>query len=162
MRLIHLLSILLLAGSALAAIIADPCVNDPTQPTCADYTLPDATVTSDLTHLCNMMPNMPGCGLWTVCKANQGLQPAKYCDNFSILKLICADGMSGMGGCANWKSMCKQGSVVKECERETLNLPGYTQVKADVQAICADMPGMTGCTNCTGTSKVLQFNPQNI
>jgi hypothetical protein len=117
---------------------------------CTNYTLPDDVVIADMVNLCNAMADMPGCGIWTLCQQTT-LEPQKYCNNFSLVKLICEDGMSMMGGCANYNSMCQNGSVVEECATETLpDAPTWSGTRADVKSICAEMPGMTGCANCTG------------
>jgi len=45
-----------------------PCETDPTQPSCAGYEMPDSEASADIMNMCQEMPNMVGCSLWSECE----------------------------------------------------------------------------------------------
>ena len=125
------------------------CVDDPTQPHCATYQLPSATVDANIADLCDSMPNMPGCSLQTSCKNDTVLQQTSFCTRFAALKTICMD-MPKMSGCSNFTSMClTTGTVVQQCATPILAIPGTYQAATLVKSICTEMY-MTACDNCPG------------
>ncbi|KAG0042279.1 hypothetical protein BGZ89_006971, partial [Linnemannia elongata] len=58
----------LTVGSQVQAQAVD-CLVTPSDPSCVSFVLPPATVTADLEALCTQMPYMPGCSLYSSCKA---------------------------------------------------------------------------------------------
>lgn len=126
------------------------CLDKPSAAACVGYTL--TSVESDISNLCHMMINMPGCSLDTVCRSNATLNStSSYCmDRFSILKVICLD-MPGMGGCANYKKMCVAGSQVSQCITAVPDLPMTMYLSnTAITPLCAGTTGTLGeaCTSC--------------
>ncbi|KAL6064849.1 Copper transport protein [Balamuthia mandrillaris] len=138
---------------------ADNCIQQPTQPSCANYTIPDSQVNEDIGTLCDHPMHgatvMPGCTVRHLCqRSDRSYLAAEYCQPFSVLKDLCTD-MPGMNGCQDYVSMCQSGSVVKECQQDML--PGLPPSRASmvlsglIYDICNDMP-MEGCDSCKNTT----------
>jgi hypothetical protein len=129
----------------------ESCIPDPTQAACADYTMPDSIVQEDLKNLCDSMPNMVGCSLWTACRNETAT--GSSCAPFTLLGTICEE-MGSMRDCANYNSMCTtKGSVVQQCitEKPIPNAPSTQEATDTVMSLCADH-GMVGCEKCTAIS----------
>jgi len=119
------------------------CVSDPTPISCENFTLSDAQVQQYNTELCAMM-YMVECTVLNLCKDSQKAS-GLYCDPFSIYKALCLS--MPMHGCESFQSMCKTGSNVKQCQTETLAIPGDTTLKQYIVNMCNAMP-MPPCSQC--------------
>ncbi|KAG0073283.1 hypothetical protein BGZ92_003896, partial [Podila epicladia] len=62
--------IAVLGTLATASAQAVDCLVTPSDPTCASFVLPDATIKTDLDGLCTQMPFMPGCSLYKSCQGS--------------------------------------------------------------------------------------------
>lgn len=126
------------------------CLDRPSSAACVDYSL--TTVESDISNLCHMMINMPGCSLDTMCRSNATLNSTSpYCmDRFSILKVICLD-MPGMSGCNKYKQMCAAGTQVSQCTTAVPDMPMTMYLSnTAITPLCAGTTGTLGdaCTSC--------------
>lgn len=142
---------LILLTSLTIALVSDPCIVDSSAASCTAYSYPDASSSADVANLCDMMPNMVGCSILSMCSNGTISSKSKYCHPFSILADICAadTGMSAMRGCYNYNALCKSGSVVAQCS-SSHPVPGLpTTFSAEQQTIsmCKQM-SMTGCATC--------------
>ncbi|KAI9033459.1 Ctr copper transporter family-domain-containing protein [Hyaloraphidium curvatum] len=161
--LVSLLAGLLLLGARATA--AAPCVADPTTATCASFIYPDANATADLTSLCTSMPFMTGCSAAAMCASSgdnaQALHAGGFCTPMSLVADTCVSdaGMSMMGGCRNYVSMCSNVSVVAQCAANPAlpGLPTTDAVNAAVKSICTEMT-MTGCEKCSYVGGVTYAN----
>lgn len=135
----------------MTALSQDACIEDPTSPSCATYTLPVDIVQNDLENLCIAMPNMVGCSLWTSCV--NGTANGNLCAPFTLLGTICEE-MSSMRDCANYNSLCSTpGSKVQQCtlSKPVPNAPSTQEATEAVLSMCSTH-GMVGCEDCTSLS----------
>jgi len=139
-----------LTAFIMVSLAAADCVQDPTQDSCSNYTLPVAVVQQDLSSLCNMMKYMPGCTVMNLCASTPN---DPNCDPFKTLKLICSGSMRGMSGCrAHYNSMCNQSiSVVQQCSTSVLPIPEGSALIGNIVSLC-DTHLMEGCNACGNTS----------
>ena len=128
---------------------AGDCLQDPSAADCAGYLY--ASAAHDVSSLCDSMPGMVGCELRAACGAETG----GYCQPFSLLADICArDGMGGMGGCKNYKTLCGPHSQVGECA-SAAPIPHFVSTHTahrSVAQMCSSMPTMSGCSACTNAT----------
>eukprot|EP00029_Vermamoeba_vermiformis_P006662 TRINITY_DN267_c0_g1_i1.p1 TRINITY_DN267_c0_g1~~TRINITY_DN267_c0_g1_i1.p1 ORF type:complete len:355 (+),score=60.54 TRINITY_DN267_c0_g1_i1:122-1186(+) len=122
----------------------DTCIIMPNMSECANFHMPDPR--GDITTLCGMMSNMPGCSIDNICHSNSKLHETEYCTDFSIVKNLCND-MPKMNGCQDITRMCVNGSVVKECDTPSLQTPKTMFLMSAIKKICTDMP-MEQCSKC--------------
>lgn len=107
---------LALAPGALAQGQQSPCLTDPSQPSCAAYTLPAAEIEADIENNCQAMSWMIGCSVRSACADGRIPSSSPYCAPFSILATSCVDfDMDGMRGCQNYVALCTRDSVVPQC-----------------------------------------------
>ncbi|KAI9294049.1 Ctr-domain-containing protein [Neoconidiobolus thromboides FSU 785] len=133
--------------------INSDCISNPTDSSCTNYVYSNENIEADMINLCRNMPYMPGCSIRSLCGNSTQLQQEAYCDSFSILADVCKSDMPGMGGCKNYVSLCKQGSLVPQCKDKLpiSNLPNTETVNKQVKSICNEMT-MDGCEKCATTS----------
>lgn len=110
----------------------------------------ESEIQTNLTYLCESMPNMSGCTLRTLCTGGQA--SGDYCSGFSLLADVCTD-MPTMNGCQGFNTLCSTGTVVKQCldNPAVSSLVGTDAAQADTLAACAAMV-MTGCDTCTSAA----------
>jgi len=99
---------------------------------------------------------MASCTLKNVCEQGSAqMLSSPYCSSFSLLTEICiTDDMMGMGGCKDYKSMCQQGSSVKQCHLNNntlLNMPNTKVSQDSVHQMC-EMMSMADCSKCENKS----------
>lgn len=123
------------------------CITDPTTPSCSTFQLPLTLINPNITNDCDMMSQMPGCSLNTICSRSlpSFIASSPYCDRFAILKTLCDD--MDMGGCDGYQSMCRAGSVVAQCNATRLPLPSTDTLATDVQNLCSHV-NATACQAC--------------
>jgi len=140
------------AGST-SATNTSTCYDDPTNPSCATFTMADDDAATDLQSLCNAMPYMVGCSLWTACKEDTtsgGNQGNDMCNPFVLVATICYE-MGSMKGCSRYNALCQTpGTVVEQCTKSEPipNALSTNDATNLVISMCSDM-SMVGCEDCT-------------
>ncbi|KAF9915169.1 hypothetical protein BX616_006741 [Lobosporangium transversale] len=129
------------------------CLITPSDPSCASFELPEATIKADLDGLCTQMPYMPGCSLYKSCQAAS--KADQWCTPFSVLADICALDMPNMRDCKNYVALC--GAAVNQtlaarpaiCKKAPMisAFPTTKNASALVIDICTEMD-MAGCERC--------------
>jgi len=142
---------LLLAALVAAAAAQSSCLEDPSQASCAQFSISNDQATMQTNMLCQMMPNMAVCTLRTICEENAdntAIGQSHFCAPFSLLKAGCTD-MPNMGACQMFNAMCGPGSVVQQCQMHSASssLPTSLTMLQDVQGICASHQ-MDQCAPC--------------
>lgn len=135
--------------------VAADCVTDPTPSNCTDFQLPPSVVRNDLDSLCAILP-LVGCTVDHICNTTDS--QSQYCDEFSILKTICDNDMPQLGGCANYNSLCANGSSVSACNIPVLPLPSSVETTDHIRDMCGQMD-MADCIKCTGDGECGGFSP---
>jgi len=138
--------LLLFVVSSFGQLHNDTCIVQPSLQNCSNYKIPSAYTTQDVKNICQQDPTMPGCSVNTIC-AQSLFSTGKYCNNFSILKVLCNDESGNMTGCEDYSSMCGSDSVVNECNTEALPLPSSTATVGLISSICSQMD-MVECSTC--------------
>lgn len=129
-----------------------PCYTTPSDPACASYRRSHADVMADRASLCAAMDFMVGCTLMHECQDGLADVNGTYCRPWSHVGALCMD-MSRMKGCEAWNALCganATGSVVEMC-MDPPPVPGVLttmDAKMQISSICAEMPGMSGCSMC--------------
>lgn len=126
------------------AVSSEPCISHPQNASCVNFNLPNPQ--SYIDSLCGQMSNMPGCSIQSICQNNQNLQSSEYCSDISVLRTICVD-MPRMSGCADFTSMCAEGSVVAQCQTKIFDAPSTMGIQESMTSIC-DSHHMDGCDKC--------------
>ncbi|KAF9581903.1 hypothetical protein BGW38_000916 [Lunasporangiospora selenospora] len=132
------------------------CLVTPSDPSCANFELPAATVKADLDGLCKQMPFMPGCSLYKSCQTAS--KTDQWCTPFSLLADVCAVDMPTMSDCKNYVNLCgaagaaqnqTTGSRPAICSKAPViaNFPTTKSASALVIDICTEMD-MAGCERC--------------
>lgn len=136
---------------AIQALAAVDCISTPSDPSCSTYTLPISLINPNISNLCGMMDQMPGCTLDTICSraGPSYITTSPYCDRFVILKTLCDD--MEMGSCDGYHSMCRSGSVVAQCNSTLLPLPDTESVMTYDEALCNTL-NATECKKCQDSS----------
>lgn len=136
----------------LGCVIGDPCIDDPLSHSCMSYTYPSGYAASDLVDLCLAMPQMSGCSLYRKCVDGK-ISGDKICDDpFTLVTWICAgDSMGGMGGCRNYTSLCKQGSMVQQCKLNTPESFPTTMMAKQIALGLCDQMEMSQCSSCSSS-----------
>ncbi|KAF9277998.1 hypothetical protein BGZ74_003208 [Mortierella antarctica] len=140
--------IAVLATLATASAQAVDCLVTPSDPSCASYVLPDATIKADLDGLCTQMAFMPGCSLYKSCQASS--KTDQWCTPFSLLADVCAVDMPKMRDCKNYVALCGGNSTKPEiCTKAPMidSFPTTKNASALVIDICTEMD-MAGCERC--------------
>ncbi len=125
-------------------VSSEPCISNPQNESCVDFNLPNPQGYID--SLCGQMSNMPGCSIQSICQNHQNLQSSQYCSDISVLRTICTD-MPKMKGCADFTSMCGNGTVVKQCQTPIFTMPTTMGIEEAMTSIC-DSHHMDGCDKC--------------
>jgi len=127
----------------------NPCITNPLNSSCATYQPNPATITAESNALCmGGMADMPGCTVKALCQSKN--YKSQYCDSFSIYKDICVGTMSGMPNCSIYTSMCREDSVVQECNTPFLPLPDSETLQSYIDQICE--MNMAPCAECKASS----------
>ncbi|KAF9545902.1 hypothetical protein EC957_010407 [Mortierella hygrophila] len=142
----------LTAGSQVQAQAVD-CLVTPSDPSCVSFVLPPATVTADIEGLCTQMPYMPGCSLYSSCKAAS--KTDQWCTPFSVLADICSVDMPMMKDCKNYVALCGSAANQTTASRPSIcksapmieAFPTTKNASALVIDICTEMD-MAGCERC--------------
>ncbi|KAI1321359.1 hypothetical protein EDD11_006697 [Mortierella claussenii] len=143
------LSVTILPAHAQAA----NCLVTPSDPSCATFELPAATVQADLEGLCTQMPFMPGCSIFKSCQSAS--KTDQWCTPFSVLADICSVDMPMMRDCKNYVALCgtaaNQTSAARPaiCQKAPMitAFPTTKNASALVIDICTEMD-MAGCERC--------------
>ena len=118
------------AARAQAAQQASPCLTDPSQPQCANYVYPAASIEQDIDSNCQAMPWMVGCSVRRACAEGRLPSGSPYCAPFSVLATSCVDAhMDGMRGCLSYIALCSRDSAVPQCS-EHLPIPRVVHTMA--------------------------------
>ncbi|KAF9960757.1 hypothetical protein BGZ70_008500 [Mortierella alpina] len=148
-----LVLVLALSSRQVAAQSLELCLATPSDPSCASFELPAATITADLDNLCTSMPFMPGCSLYKSCQSAS--KTDQWCTPFSVLADICAVDMPNMGGCKNYVALCGIAANQTTASRPAIckkapmipSFPTTKNASALVLDICGEM-SMAGCERC--------------
>lgn len=141
----HVLGSLAVVVGLLLALVSADCITTPSDPACTTFTLSTSEINPNISALCDMMPNMPGCTLDTICSAvgPSFITTSAYCARFVILKTLCDD----MGYCDAYRSMCRAGSVVAQCNSTMLPLPSRDSTADYIQNMCNAL-NAAECNKC--------------
>jgi len=123
------------------------CVINPSNSSCINYKLPSEEVENDIDGICSNMENMYGCSINKICLEDND-KTGIYCKRFSILKELCTD-MTMKIYCNDYEQMCRNGTVVNECNTKVLPIPNSQSITNLIHSICSDMY-MPGCEKCSG------------
>ena len=116
------------------------CFLDPTKAECADASsfYGPMVINADLDTLCTNMKHMSGCSVRAACQSKT--EKGDYCVEMSLLSNICStthgENMADMGGCANYKKLCKTGTKVNGCDSGIKGLIPTAKVVSDVAEAC--------------------------
>ncbi|KAN0050833.1 hypothetical protein ACTA71_004135 [Dictyostelium dimigraforme] len=123
------------------------CVLHSNDINCINYEYPLSSIKNDINKLCSSMPYMPICTIQKSC--NKVKSSIGICKEFSILGDSCIHDMPGMSGCNNFKKLCSNDSVVKQCStvQSIRNLPKTMEMFSSIKSICNEM-SMEGCEKC--------------
>ncbi|KAJ3053645.1 hypothetical protein HK097_003758 [Rhizophlyctis rosea] len=151
---------------ALVATVAsqDACLQDPTASSCSSFTYSGAS--SKLTSLCSQptTKNLPACD-WFVSTCSSTASSSAQCDAFSILNAACKDASVGESNadCTEIRGLCKNGTVVTQCQKVITGLPDARNASAAVASICREMPDMASCQpGCPAPSATTLVSDCNV
>jgi len=123
------------------------CVAHPDNEGCVDFHLNETFIQEMLASLCDegaMMANIAACTVRTECVNDTNTAGSPYCQPFVLYIAACAPMM--MDECVVLNQLCRNGSVVKDCQLQPLPLPKDSVIKGLVKQCCS-MP-MVGCEKC--------------
>lgn len=124
------------------------CISTPSNPACANYRI--ANPGDVVADMCDMMSVMPTCSIRSRVCSKSKWSSSEYCEPSSLMADVCTDMTMGVTGCVNYVSMCRNGTVVKECSEPSLKnvLPTTTVARDLIKDICNSMP-MSDCSSCS-------------